>query len=207
MLTSRSFKNGSSAARERFDCVAATGTGVTLRHTIANEALWPIEVAPWALTILRGYCAAGRPAQGFKPWGSFEQWSDLVRGAIVWAGEPDPADTREELRAENDTTGQALVGLVEGWRAVAKRYGGACTARQALDELARNESSANGGNEPLRYEGLRSALGDLIRVLPGKPPTTHQIGVLLRRFRSKPVRCSDGSRLALMQPKTRRALR
>ncbi|MBP6829226.1 MAG: hypothetical protein KA978_00500 [Deltaproteobacteria bacterium] len=161
------------------------------------------ELAAAALTILRGYCAAGRPAQGLKPWGSFEQWSDLVRGAIVWAGEPDPADTREELRAENDTTGQALVGLVEGWRAVAKRYGGACTARQALDELARNESSANGGNEPLRYEGLRSALGDLIRVLPGKPPTTHQIGVLLRRFRSKPVRCSDGSRLALMQPKTR----
>ena len=156
-----------------------------------------------ALTILRGYCAAGRPKQPIRPWGSFEAWSDLVRATIVWAGEPDPADTREELRAENDVTGQAHVGLVEGWRQVARRYGGACTARQALDELARNEASSHGGSEALRYEGLRGALGELIKVLPGKPPTAHQLGLVLRKFRSKAVRCSDGARLALMQPKTR----
>ncbi len=51
-----------------------------------------------ALTILRGYCAAGRRDQGLKPWGSFGSWSDLVRGAIVWAGLPDPGETRDDVR-------------------------------------------------------------------------------------------------------------
>lgn len=29
--------------------------------------------------MLRAYCAAGNPPIGFKTWGSFEGWSDLVR--------------------------------------------------------------------------------------------------------------------------------
>jgi hypothetical protein len=35
-----------------------------------------------ALTILRGYCAAGRPDLGLPAWGSFEGWSRLVRSAV-----------------------------------------------------------------------------------------------------------------------------
>jgi putative DNA primase/helicase len=47
------------------------------------------------LTVLRGYSAAGRPDMRLPPWGSFEGWSKLVRGALVWAGEADPGETRE----------------------------------------------------------------------------------------------------------------
>jgi hypothetical protein len=36
-----------------------------------------------ALTILRAYILAGKPAQNIPPYGSFEEWSDLVRSAIV----------------------------------------------------------------------------------------------------------------------------
>ncbi|MEZ6073962.1 MAG: hypothetical protein R3C10_27700 [Pirellulales bacterium] len=43
-----------------------------------------------ALTVLAAYCRAGRPDQGLKTWGSFEGWSQLVRQALVWAGQPDP---------------------------------------------------------------------------------------------------------------------
>lgn len=32
----------------------ANGTGVTLTHKLANEGLWPVELAPWALTIVNG---------------------------------------------------------------------------------------------------------------------------------------------------------
>ena len=56
-----------------------------------------------ALTILRGFIAAGSPDQRLKPWGSFEGWSDLVRCAIVWAGQADPGETRTELRATSDS--------------------------------------------------------------------------------------------------------
>lgn len=61
-----------------------------------------------ALTILRGYIAAGRPDQSLKPWGSFEGWSDLVRASIVWCGLADPGETRNELRATSDSEAGAL---------------------------------------------------------------------------------------------------
>lgn len=61
-----------------------------------------------ALTILRGYIAAGRPDQTLKPWGSFEGWSDLVRASIVWCGLADPGESRNELRATSDSEAGAL---------------------------------------------------------------------------------------------------
>jgi putative DNA primase/helicase len=50
-----------------------------------------------ALTILRAYHVAGKPKQPISPYGSFEDWSDLVRSALVWLGEPDPNITRERI--------------------------------------------------------------------------------------------------------------
>ena len=35
------------------------------------------RLATAAVTILSAYCAAGKPNQRLKPWGSFEGWSDL----------------------------------------------------------------------------------------------------------------------------------
>src|SRR5262249_52211091 len=38
-----------------------------------------------ALTILKGYCQAGKPQKTPQtPWGSYEPWSGLVRGAVQW---------------------------------------------------------------------------------------------------------------------------
>jgi hypothetical protein len=53
-----------------------------------------------ALTILRGYIVAGRPEQP-DPLGSFEAWSSLVRGALLWIWEADPVDSIEVVRAED----------------------------------------------------------------------------------------------------------
>jgi hypothetical protein len=61
-----------------------------------------------ALTVLRGFIAAGSPNQKLKPWGSFEGWSDLVRGSIVWSGNVDPGETRTELRATSDSEAGSL---------------------------------------------------------------------------------------------------
>ena len=68
-----------------------------------------------ALTILAAYCRAGRPDQGLRPWGSFERWSALVRNAVVWCGQPDPGQTRQELVRTADRESSALWAILEHW--------------------------------------------------------------------------------------------
>lgn len=53
-----------------------------------------------ALTILRAFHVAGRPDQRIPTWGSFETWSELVRGALVWAGCVDPFATQARASRE-----------------------------------------------------------------------------------------------------------
>lgn len=52
-----------------------------------------------ALTVVRAYVAAGQPVI-VTPFGSFEDW-DLVRGALVWLGHADPADTRAAVKDDD----------------------------------------------------------------------------------------------------------
>jgi hypothetical protein len=71
-----------------------------------------------ALTILRAYIVAGRPPQAICRWGSFDGWTDLIRGCLVWAGQPDPADSRDELRQEGNPEREALADLLAGIEAL-----------------------------------------------------------------------------------------
>lgn len=58
------------------------------------------ELLSAALTILRAYHMADRPSMQLPSWGSFTTWSNLVRNAIVWAGEADPFLTQRRAAAE-----------------------------------------------------------------------------------------------------------
>lgn len=49
------------------------------------------------LTILKAYHHAGRPEQKIRPFGRFEEWSNLVRSAIVWLELPDPCESRKGI--------------------------------------------------------------------------------------------------------------
>ena len=69
-----------------------------------------------ALCVLRGYCAAGRPSMGLRPWGSYEGWSDLVRSAVVWAGLADPHASSDSA-SEGDEDTAALRTLLAAWPA------------------------------------------------------------------------------------------
>ena len=66
-----------------------------------------------ALIVLRGFIVAKRPDQKLKPWGSFEGWSDLVRQSVVFAGQPDPGETRVELRETSDSEAGSLHQMLE----------------------------------------------------------------------------------------------
>jgi putative DNA primase/helicase len=72
------------------------------------------ELVAAALTVLRAYCVAGMPEQPAKLQ-NFEDWSDLVRGALMWIGVGDPAATQERLR-ENDPKLAKLVRVATVWR-------------------------------------------------------------------------------------------
>ena len=65
------------------------------------------ELVAAGLTILRAFVSAGRPGvDRLTPFGSFEAWSSLVRGALVWLGEPDPCLTRKHIASDDPVKGQ-----------------------------------------------------------------------------------------------------
>lgn len=65
-----------------------------------------------ALTILRGWHVAGRP-RSLTAWGSYQGWSSVVRAAVVWAGLPDPTDTRVALQTAADRDAAAMAVVLE----------------------------------------------------------------------------------------------
>lgn len=113
-----------------------------------------------ALIVLRAYCAAGRPDMKLKPWGSFEGWSALVRGALVWAGQADPALGRQQMVEAADTERAALGLLLENWRKLDTTDSGV-TAARILETLA------EGGDGELN-QALRAAVAEIAPPVPGK---------------------------------------
>lgn len=65
-----------------------------------------------ALTVLRAYHLAGRPVP-LQPMGSFADY-EWIRGAIVWLGHADPADTRLSILA-NDPRKDELIVVLDLW--------------------------------------------------------------------------------------------
>lgn len=65
------------------------------------------------LTIARAHIVAGRPNRP-EPLPSFEGWSDLVRGSLIWLGQADPVATVANARAE-DPARQKFAAVVEAW--------------------------------------------------------------------------------------------
>jgi hypothetical protein len=70
------------------------------------------ELVIAGLTILRAFIVANRPGlDTLEPFGRFEDWSNLVRGSLVWLGEPDPCETRNDI-ATDDPDRNALGSLL-----------------------------------------------------------------------------------------------
>ncbi len=137
------------------------------------------HLLPAALTLLAGYCEAGRPQQGLRPWGSYESWSDLVRGTVVWLGLPDPAVTVDGLESAADVECLAAANLVRGLGELLAEVGGAATAGEILRYL-------DGAKAEPQFASLCAALEELYpRLRPGDLPTTVQLGNKLRSLRGR----------------------
>ncbi|MBB3388611.1 putative DNA primase/helicase [Rhizobium sp. BK275] len=125
-----------------------------------------VEIVTSALTLLRAFVA--NEADKVSPaLGSFEQWSNLVRSALVWLGLPDPLGNAAKIRdndPEKERTSAIIAALPAG-----KPWAAADIARM-VDEGAFDPV----GNR--RHQGLIDALGEFIE--RGKLNTTRFSGFL-----------------------------
>lgn len=96
-----------------------------------------------ALTILRAWHCAGRPAQGLPTWGSFEIWSGVVREALVWAGCADPFATQQRasavLNEPENTAHDFWLRIVGGCDGTPATLCAAANAAQAQEVLGMRE--------------------------------------------------------------------
>ena len=123
------------------------------------------------LTILRAYVHAGRPVPpgGRGTLGSFEGWCALVRDALVWAGLPDPLDTRAEMVETADRSRQTLAALLEGLERIDP--GGGLSSTDILRRLSLT---------PASHPDLLDAVLELCDAPGGKLPGSRTLGNRLR---------------------------
>jgi hypothetical protein len=149
-----------------------------------------------ALTIMAAYAEAGRPPQNLTPYGSFEQWSDEIRSAIVWAGLPDPCLTRAEI-TENDPERESTRVLFEQWFDCMK------------DKEIHTNELIDAANIPLMVDDkpswlnpdLRSALLE-VAYMKGRPDQidAKRLGWWCKNHRDRPL-MSDGNKYQLKRCK------
>lgn len=113
------------------------------------------ELVAAALTILRGYQAAGRPEQGAPAWAGFNAWCRMVRDAVMWAGFADPTGGRGRLE-DTDPVRVQLNALLATWNA----YIGADRVT-AAEVLNRCKSDGYGGLDSPDRAALRAAIVEI----------------------------------------------
>lgn len=137
-------------------------------HVSHNRAALFID----ALTVLRAYHLAGRPAHGKPPLGSFEAWDALVRGAIIWAGFADPCDVRRRVQDEADADVEMIRSVLGAWN-------------EAFGETAKTTGEAI--KEAVRNTRLREALAGVGRRGSEGKLSGRVIGSFLRRSQGRIV--------------------
>lgn len=139
-----------------------------------------------ALTILRAYIVAGRPATPIKPWGSFEAFAALVPAALVWAGAPNPMLARIDAETTGDPELAAHGAILSGWPALAPDGVTIRGALTALYPAGRLPPTQTRDGEPLLPDGhgdLRDALEALAPPKSaGFAPDPKRLGNQMRRF-------------------------
>ena len=152
------------------------------RHVLAGRA----SLLSAGLTILRGWYAAGMPrhrgkdGKGLTPWGSFEGWSGVVREAVVFAGLPDPGETRLALQTSADRDALTMSAMLDALELMDPCRRGVTTA-EIIDAIRTHDRRKT--DEPVPPEwhsGLKSAVEDLCGKLDGRA-----LGYRFRHFKRR----------------------
>lgn len=129
-----------------------------------------------ALTVLRAYVVAGKPNTGLSVYGSFEQWSNLIRGALVWLAEPDPLKAREEVE-DSDPVRATLKALLSAWHPIFKDL--PTTTADVVAAANRTLQDESGAIVP-EYPELNEAVATIAANRDGKL-SAQRLGDYLRR--------------------------
>jgi hypothetical protein len=149
-----------------------------LEHVLTHRGV----LVQAALTILRAWVVAGRPALGLGSWGSFEAWSAMIPPAIVFAGGADPLQARAESIGVEDPDKTALSTLLELWPLLDTGRG--MTVANVLKALYPGGKRPDG--PPDRFDGLRETLEYLdFKSKQPYAPQAKAIGCQLRRFANR----------------------
>jgi hypothetical protein len=149
------------------------------------------------LTILLAYRLAGSPSQGVVSLGTFDEWNDRVRNALLWLGMADPVATQESIRAV-DRELDAHEAVMAAWlAAIPDSSGGAtiaATVNRLIEQANEIETSADGFSPgSRRHPELYDALLDIAPAKSG--PARIDAGALGYLFRSKVDQVVGGLRL------------
>ena len=130
-----------------------------------------------ALTVLRAYVVAGRPKQAIKNFARFEDWSGLVRSALVWLVEADPLTGREAIE-DGDPIRVKLRALLMAWHATFKSA--PATSREAVCRANETERDEEGTERPC-YPIMREALEEHFTDKSGRANSRY-LGEFLKKY-------------------------
>lgn len=149
-----------------------------------------VDLVHAALTLLRGYVAAGSPDQGCPRWGGFESWSRLVPHALVWVGASDPMGARRGLEGDDDPERVYSAALVDGWARLCVAADAATkgvTVKAALAFAYPHRHGADPDGPPDGLDDLREAIEAVTDAKPGFPPSARRLGDAIRRLKARPI--------------------
>lgn len=127
------------------------------------------ELRVAALTVLRWFCATGRPRPATTPrFGSYEAWTELVVHALLALGQPDPCAGRQRIADASDLDADVRRLVLEQWwqRWGAMELTTLAIASQAPDELRNALAGLHSGLNPDRLDARR--LTHTLRRLAGR---------------------------------------
>jgi hypothetical protein len=98
------------------------------------------EIVAAALTAMLGYVAAGRPMK-FEP-SRFKAFDTLVRGCLIWCGEPDPMESQASI-AESDPGQADIAAIIDAmWKCFDEESGAAFPTAKDIVTRAKQDDDA-----------------------------------------------------------------
>jgi len=113
------------------------------------------ELVTAGLTLLRAHHVAGRPTEGIKdkPFGSYESFSEVIRGSLVWAGQEDPLQGRLSVD-EADSHRDQMRAFLQQWNDLVQS-----APHTVADILSRATHPDSSRSAPGFVEVLKEILG------------------------------------------------
>jgi hypothetical protein len=151
-------------------------------RTFAVKHLEQHVVSEWrtyaaaALVVLRAHAVAGWPSHGGAPLGSFEEWDERVRAALIWCGKADPCEGRVRVHDEGDEDVAVHRDVVREW---ARVYSDSEVTLAEVLQAAEGDVA------------LRSAMEAFTHASPRRPLDGRSLGYAMRATKG---RVSEGSR-------------